>query len=206
MLKSEFAELAERASIGIGIVFSRIPITPNAWTVLSIVPALAGFWLLVEGSMPEALGCFALSALLDVVDGGVARVTGRVTALGAYLDGMIDRLVEALLLFGLMLYGVETFIIPGYAWAAVVLFSGTVMTSYARAYAEHRKALDEEQVKRMPGFLERAERLVIIFAGMVAGCLYSPLYLSYALALAALLASITVIQRISYVIRTTSKA
>jgi len=199
MLKSSFAEFAESVSIKIGIFFSRIPLSPNAWTLISVVPALLGFWLLVEHKMPEAIALFALSALMDAIDGGVARVTGRVTNLGAYLDGMADRIVEALLLFGLFFYGVPDWLLPGYIWIALVLFFGTMMTSYARAYADHRKALVKEDVKRMPGILERAERLILIFAGMVLGSIYAPIYLTYALALAAALAIITVAQRVLFV-------
>ena len=201
MLKSSFAEFAESVSIKIGILFSHIPLSPNAWTAISVVPALFGFWMLVQHEMPAAIALFALSALMDAIDGGVARVTGRVTNLGAYLDGIADRIVEALLLFGLFFYGVPDWLLPGYVWIALVLFFGTMMTSYARAYADHRKALAEEDVKKMPGILERAERLVLIFAGMMAGMAYGPSYLTYALALAAALTVVTVAQRVLFVIR-----
>jgi archaetidylinositol phosphate synthase len=206
VLKSAFAEFAEKVSIRIGIAFSRIPLSPNAWTILSVLPAVAGFWLLVERRMPEAVVLFALSALLDAVDGGVARVTGSVTRLGAYLDGIVDRVVEALLLFGLLFYGVPGWLLPGYVWIALLLFSGTVMTSYARAYADHRKAVSAEDIARMPGLLERAERLILIFAGMVAGLWGEPVYLTYAIAAAGVLASITVLQRVLFVARATWQA
>ncbi|MDO8340266.1 MAG: CDP-alcohol phosphatidyltransferase family protein [Candidatus Burarchaeum sp.] len=201
MLKSSFAEFAESISIKIGIAFSHIPLSPNAWTVISVVPAIFGFAMLVQREILGAIALFALSAIMDAIDGGVARVTGRVTNLGAYLDGIADRLVEALLLFGLLFYGVQDWLLPGYAWIALVLFFGTMMTSYTRAYADHRKALVEEEVKRMPGILERAERLVLIFAGMVASVMYGPIYITYALVLVALLAIITVAQRIFFVVR-----
>lgn len=199
MMKSSFGEAAERVSIRIGILFSQLPLSPNAWTLISVLPAIAGFWFLTQKELVAALVSFALAGLLDAVDGGVARVTGSVTAFGAYLDGMVDRFVEALLLFGLMFYGVQDWLLPGYAWVALLLFFGTMMTSYARAYADHRKAIPEEVVKQMPGALERAERLVLVFAGMLAGALVSPLMLTYALALAAVLSIFTVAQRMHFV-------
>lgn len=201
MMKSSFSEFAEKLSIRVGILFSRIPLSPNAWTVLSVLPALIGFYLLTQKQMWPAIAAFAFSALLDAVDGGVARVTGAVTNLGAYLDGMVDRLVEALLLFGLLFYGVADWLLPGYAWVSLLLFFGAVMTSYARAYADHRKAIAEEAVGRMPGILERAERLVLVFFGMVAGMAYGHIYLTYAIALAVVLSIITVAQRIWFVVR-----
>ena len=118
----------------------------------------------------------------------------------------MDRIVEALLLFGLLFYGVPDYLIPGYAWVALLLFSGTVMTSYARAYADHRKALREEEIRSMPGLLERAERLLLVFLGMVLGQYYAAIYLTYAIAAAGMLASITVIQRVLFVARSTWQA
>jgi phosphatidylglycerophosphate synthase len=172
--------------------------------VLSIVPAIIGFYFLMQKQMAYAIIAFAVSALLDAVDGGVARVTGAVTNLGAYLDGMADRFVEALLLFGLMFYGVADWLLPGYAWVALLLFFGAVMTSYARAYADHRKALSEEEVRRMSGILERAERLILVFLGMVACLAYGQIYLTYAIALAVALSIVTVGQRIWFVVRNSS--
>ena len=203
-MKSSFSEFTERVSIRIGIIFSRIPLSPNTWTLLSVLPALLGFYFLTQKQMWPAIAAFAVSALLDAVDGGVARVTGAVTNLGAYLDGMVDRFVEALLLFGLMFYGVADWQLPGYAWVALLLFFGTVMTSYSRAYADHRKVLAGEEVKRMPGILERAERLILVFLGMVAGMLYGPIWLTYAIALAAALSIVTVAQRMWFVAKNSS--
>jgi len=204
MMKASFSEFTERVSIRIGITCSRIPLSPNTWTLLSVLPALLGFYFLTQKQMWPAIAAFAVSALLDAVDGGVARVTGAVTNLGAYLDGMVDRFVEALLLFGLMFYGVADWQLPGYAWVALLLFFGTVMTSYSRAYADHRKVLAGEEVKRMPGILERAERLILVFLGMVAGMLYGPIWLTYAIALAAALSIVTVAQRMWFVAKNSS--
>ena len=74
------------------MVFSKIPISANTWTLLSLLPALLGFVSLVYKRMDYALILFAVSALIDAIDGGVARVTGTVSNLGAYLDGMMDRI------------------------------------------------------------------------------------------------------------------
>lgn len=206
MLKSSFSELCNKVSIRLGILFSKIPISANAWTLLSILPALAGFVFLVQKQMMGALALFAISAVMDAIDGGVARVTGTVSNLGAYLDGMMDRLVEGVLLVGIMLHGIPDLTIggcttPSYLWIALLLFFGSAMVSYSRAYAVYRRALrDSEVVSRMPGILERAERLILIFAGMVA-YEFNPVYLTYAIVLATLLSIITVLQRIVFTIR-----
>ncbi|MEM3555479.1 MAG: CDP-alcohol phosphatidyltransferase family protein [Candidatus Micrarchaeia archaeon] len=206
MLKSSFWEFCNRVSIKLGIIFSKIPISANTWTLLSLVPALLGFVFLLYKQMDAALLLFAVSALIDAIDGGVARVTGTVSNLGAYLDGMMDRVVEGLLLIGIMLHGIPDlaiggFTTPSFLWIALLLFFGSVMVSYSRAYAVYRRAIrDSEVVSRMPGVLERAERLILIFIGM-ALYRFNPLYLTYSIALASVLSIITVMQRMLFTIR-----
>jgi len=202
MIKGNFSGFAERVGIQLGLFFSKIPLTPNQWTVLSIVPAIFGFYSLAYmRRMDYAIVLFAASALIDGIDGGVARVTGAVSSLGAYLDGMIDRIVEGLLLFGLMFYGIPDYIAPGYAWIALLLFAGTGITSYARAYAHHRNVVtDPTKLRRMGGILERPERLILVFIGMV-GSFWNPLYLSQAIALGSVLAVLTVFQRMWFVVK-----
>jgi phosphatidylglycerophosphate synthase len=206
MLKTSFAEFCNRVSIRLGIIFSKIPISANAWTLLSLIPALLGFVLLVYHQMENALILFAVSALMDAIDGGVARVTGTVSNLGAYLDGMMDRVIEGLLLIGIMLHGIPEiaiggYFIPSYVWVMLLLFFGSAMVSYSRAYAVYRRVLrDNKKISRMPGILERAERLVLIFLGMLL-YQFDPFYLTYAIILAALLSVVTVMQRVFFTIR-----
>lgn len=203
MLKSRFSEFSNEVGIRLGMTFSRIPLSANAWTLLSLLPAVIGFALLIQQHMEWALALFAISALMDAIDGGVARVTGTVSNLGAYLDGMMDRVVEGLLLIGIMLHGIPDLTIGGYTtpsplWIALLLFFGSAMVSYSRAYAVYRRVLrDGKKISRMPGILERAERLILVFAGML---LYhfNPVYLTCAIALAAVLSIVTVIQRVFY--------
>jgi phosphatidylglycerophosphate synthase len=182
------------------MLFSKLPLSPNAWTVLSLLPAVAGLVALLQKQMLAALALFIASAFLDAVDGAVARVTGRATALGAYLDGIADRFVEAMLLIGLMLFGIPDFVLPGYAWAALLLFAGTCMTSFARAYAVYKRAMGDGEAQGMGGLLERAERLALVFAGMLLHAA-DALYLTYAIAAAFVLALATTAQRIFFVLK-----
>lgn len=207
VMKSGFAETAEWFGVKLGIVFAKIPLTPNQWTVLSVVPAFFGFIALAHyHEMGWGLALFILSALIDAIDGGVARVTGSVSSLGAYLDGMMDRFVEALLFGGLMLFGlpdsgIAGYTVPMWQWLVLLLFAGTCMVSFARAYADHRKVVtDPKKLRKMGGVLERAERLVLVFAGML--LFYaSATYLNWAIIIAALLSCLTLAQRIWFVVR-----
>ena len=207
VFKSGLPETAERIGVKLGVIFSKIPLTPNQWTVLSLIPALFGFIALAYyHEMGWGLAFFALSALVDAIDGGVARVTGRVSNLGAYLDGMVDRLVEGLLLGGLMFFGLpDTFVfgyaVPMWCWLVLLLFIGSAMVSYARAYADHRKVItDEKKLRKMGGILERAERLLLVFIGM-ALFYVDVAYLNAAIIVAAILSCITLVQRIWFVVK-----
>lgn len=184
------------------MIFSKLPLSPNAWTIMSLVPAIVGFYYLVyPKNLLLGAVLFLLAAFLDIVDGGVARVTGRVSNLGAYIDGVADRMVEAMLFFGLMLYGVPDYILPGYLWAALALFFGSAMTSFVEVYADHRQAISDPNVlANMGGILERMERIALVFVGMLAAYLVAPVYLTYALASVSVLAMITVLQRIIFVV------
>lgn len=207
VVKSGFSEAAESIGIKLGIIFSHIPITANQWTVLSVIPAIMGFVALAfYKEMSWGLAFFAISALVDAIDGGVARVTGTVSNLGAYLDGMMDRVVEGFLFFGLMLFGLPDSTLFGYAvpmwiWISLLLFVGSGLVSFARAYADHRKVLtDEKKLRQMGGVLERAERLVLVFLGM-ALFYVSPAWLNTTIIAAALLSCVTLTQRVWFVVK-----
>jgi len=194
-MKSLFPDMSKRIGIKLGIIFAQVPLSHNKWTIISLMPAIAGLHFLLRHELVYALGFFVLAAAMDAIDGGVARVIGRVTNYGAYLDGMVDRFVEAALLFGLMMFGYPDWIVPGWMWIAGMLFFGTTMTTFSRAYADHRKVVtDSEQLSRMGGLLERPERLVLIFISMLVWFV-EPIYATYVMALGVVLAAMTVLQR-----------
>jgi len=196
MLKSTFN--TEYISIKIGIIFSKSGISPNAWTLLALIPAFLGFLSLYYHNLIYGLIFFMISGFIDAVDGAVARVTGSETNKGAYFDGIIDRYVEILLYTGLLIYGLDEFLLPSSIWISALIF-GTVMTSYSRAYADHKGIVTEpDELRKMGGILERFERLMLIFIGMAAGY-FVLIYLTYAVVITAVLANITVLQRIMFV-------
>lgn len=178
---------------------ARLGLSPNAWTGLALAVALGGFVALWRGQLLPGLLLFLVSGGLDVVDGAVARATGRTSVAGAFLDGVLDRYVEALLILGLLFYiGPEAeFIIPMSGWIAALIF-GAVMTSFVRAYADHRGLVKDQAVlaKEMGGLLERAERLILIYAGMIGALLFGESWLFGAIAIAAVLSNLTAVQRI----------
>jgi CDP-diacylglycerol--glycerol-3-phosphate 3-phosphatidyltransferase len=91
----------------------------------------------------------------DMLDGAVARVTKKVTRFGAFLDSVVDRYSDMLMMFGLLIWyaKVESLFYVGLTGMAII---GSVMISYTRARAE--SLIPRCKV----GFLERAERVVLL--------------------------------------------
>lgn len=150
-LRDQFRPLAR--IIALPFLWLRLP--PTAITVLSLVPAGLAAYLLAERQWFPALAVGALAGLFDMADGAVARIRGRVTAFGGYLDSVVDRIVDVTVLFGL-----------GFAlgsregWALV---GACVLGSYGTSYA---KARAYEDVAAPPTawnqLFERPERLLLL--------------------------------------------
>ncbi len=188
-------EKFSRLSVKIGISFSKIPLTPNQWTIVSLIPAILAAYFLARVLFLTAAGLFIIASFLDLVDGSVARVTGRVSKFGTYLDTIVDRYVEAMIIFALLFVALPStgFFLPIKAWIFLYFF-GAMMTTYAKSAAKEKEIVkDGDELKG--GILERAERLIILFIGIVAAA-FNPIYLSYAIVLLAVLTNFSALQRI----------
>lgn len=183
-------------TVRVGIVFSKLGLSPNQWTLFTLVPTFIALYFLIKEAFLFAGAFFIAASFIDIVDGSVARVTGRVTKFGGYLDNIIDRYVEGIIIFGLLFASLPNLVINGFtltipALVFICLFGG-MMTTYAKAAAKEREIVEKEM---RGGLLERAERLLILFAGILLAA-YNPLYLTYVIAILAVLTNVTAIQRI----------
>lgn len=179
-------------SVRIGIAFSKLRISPNQWTLLSIIPAIIALYFLVYSEFLMAALFFILSAFIDLIDGSVARVMGKASRLGAYLDTIVDRYVEGIIIFALLFAGLPGFYIPISAWIFLYIF-GSLMTTYSKSAAKEKELIVGRELKG--GLLERAERLIILFIGILLAAV-QPVYLTYVIVILAALANISAIQRI----------
>ena len=194
-------ERSNSLSIKIGIIFSKFGLSPNSWTLLVLVPSFASLYYIINSEFILAAICMIIAAFLDFVDGSVARVMGKVTKFGAYLDTIMDRYVEALIVLGLLVCGLPEFLyIKSSIWLYLFFF-GSMMTTYAKAAAKE-KDLTEKELSG--GLLERGERMLILFVGLLMGS-YSKTYLSGTIALLAVLTNITALQRMAFASKASSK-
>ena len=174
---------------------ARTGITPNVLTATGVSLCLAAailvpfedhgkllfFWL--------AAGTFVVGSLLDILDGALARVGGKTTPFGAFIDSTTDRVGEGAMLAAIAL----VFARHGKDWAVVLAVAavvGSFLVSYTRARAE---ALG---LRGDVGLGSRAERVVLITAGLV----FAPWGgLPWAIVALAATAWLTVVQRILHV-------
>ncbi len=188
---NEHREKFKQLSIKIGIIFSKTGLSPNQWTALSILPAIIAAVLIVQHQF--ILGAFFLgiAAFLDFVDGSVARVTGRVTKFGAYFDTIVDRYIELAIITSLFFLELPQVLLPHRLWLLFYLF-GSMMTTYAKAAAKEK---DLVKTELKGGIMERAERMILLFMGIL-GAAYNPIILPAILAVLAIGTNITALQRI----------
>lgn len=152
--------MALRVSGFIAELLAKTGLSPNALTVLGLLLALGVAWILSTGHF--FLGGFLvlLSGAFDLLDGALARASGRSTRFGALLDSTFDRLSEAALFLGLLAYYAN----QGSHQELVLVGAGLVgamMTSYVRARAEGLGLACEV------GIFTRPERVVVLAIGLI---------------------------------------
>jgi archaetidylinositol phosphate synthase len=165
----------------VGKVFASTGLSPNFWTGVGLAFALGSalvygmgieFGLIIGGVL------LLVSGFFDMVDGQVARVTGKTSQKGSYLDSMFDKIAEVAIFLGLL--------VGGYAEPYLVLLAITLslLVSYARAKS------DALNIKLQGvGIGERAERLLVIaIIGMIG-------FMEQAVIIVVIIAGITLIQR-----------
>jgi CDP-diacylglycerol--glycerol-3-phosphate 3-phosphatidyltransferase len=178
-------------------------VSANAVTVVGFLVTVAGSALLAVGQPAAALLVLLLGTLSDTLDGQIARAAGGGTRFGAFLDSTLDRLSDAALAAAAICLGASVFD-PGSAaatgatavvlfWSGLALLVGSFLVSYIRAKAE---SLGEGATV---GLAPREARIAIYLIGVAAWAVTgNPQLFAAAVALAAFLATVTVIQRIAH--------
>jgi CDP-diacylglycerol--glycerol-3-phosphate 3-phosphatidyltransferase len=156
------AHTAYRGCLALGSRLGQLGVSPNALTYASLLFAtLAGVAAAVGYFGTSAL-LLALSGIMDILDGAVARATGRATPFGALLDSTVDRLSDAFPLLGLIVYYAGSH-------AAVALSAFAMLSSFAVSYVRARaEALGADLP---PLFMRRAERFIFLTASLLLGAL-----------------------------------
>jgi phosphatidylglycerophosphate synthase len=175
----------------VGRIFSKLGPSPNQYTLNSIVFGIFCFVSLIFKNFVLALIFFLISAILDFIDGAVARYSGKVTKVGAYLDTISDRFVEGLIFLGLLSLPLSKFIFEAKYWIFLSFF-GSLMTTYAKAAAKEKELVVQELKK---GFFGRGERMILFSITFFLG-IFNQNLMIYPISLLAIFSNLTAIQRI----------
>jgi len=165
----------------------RIKANPNTLTFIGfLITVIAALVLTLSLKVGGVLILFG--GLFDMLDGAVARINGKVTAFGGFLDSVLDRYSDAFIFFALAWHFGRTDDIVGVVLSLGVML-GAILTSYARARAEGAG------IECKVGLIERPERILLIAFGTIVGWLAGILWIML------FLTHITVVQRVLHVRR-----
>lgn len=172
-------------------LFQSVGLTPNAITLLGFAVCVVSAYLVASGWLLWGGVAFLVGSILDLMDGALARLTGRETPFGALLDSVFDRLGEAALFVGLGIYALRADHSDEYraffitALLLALIFSQGV--SYLRARGEGLGVFTRA------GLMTRTERVILLGIGLLLG--WIPWLLFSILVLMAAVSCFTLFQR-----------
>jgi CDP-diacylglycerol---glycerol-3-phosphate 3-phosphatidyltransferase len=198
MLSNLIEDWARGIARQVGRLVAKSRLSPNSLTIIGFLLNFPVAFILAQGHNWSwiAGGLLMLFAgAFDMLDGAVARVTGKSTKFGAFLDSNFDRLSEVVVFLGLLLYfrsGPNTDQYYGSVLVYIAI-TGSLMVSYTKARAEGLG-----MACKGVGLLPRPERVLII----AAGCIFTPMWdlaLIVALWILAIGTNFTAAQRIGHI-------
>ena len=188
----------------------KVGITPNMVTAVGFVVNLVATVLFIMAALVICCGdtlkamdmiglggaTILFSGLFDMMDGRLARVSGKSSLFGALWDSVLDRYSEMVSLFGISV----VFLSCDWFWTGVVTYAavlGSVMVSYVRARAEGLG------IECKVGLLQRPERVVITaLSAIVSGLTANLWWMAIGMWVIAVLANLTACWRILHCYRT----
>ena len=189
---SRFRDFWTRVISPVARLFLRLGISPDAVTVAGTAGvAFGALFFFPRGQLLTGVLVITAFVFSDLLDGHMARLSGTSSSWGAFLDSTLDRLGDAAVFGGLVLY----FMGPGesdlYAALALYCLVMGATTSYARARAESLG------MEAKGGIAERADRLVaiLVMTGLSV-ILGQAWFVPFTLAVLALASTVTVVQRV----------
>lgn len=139
--------------------------SPNHVTFVGLIVSVAAAVLVSYGYLMVGGVVFLMGSMLDIFDGALSRLSGRVTDMGALLDSVSDRISEAALFLGLAIYAVN--VDPGsrnlmvFITLIILAMASSQGVSYVRAKGESLGV----NVKN--GLMTRPERVILLVLGLL---------------------------------------
>ncbi len=177
-------------------IFVKTGITPNMLTIFGFVLNAVVAYLIATNHLVAGGLMMLFAGLFDMLDGALAKITNKVSQFGAFLDSVVDRYSEAVILFGLLLYYYNQPNSAGLIQIILIytILVGSMMISYNRARAGALNIANEV------GILARPERIILLAIGL----LFTTVLLDPILWVLAVGTQFTALQRIIYVWQVTT--
>jgi soluble lytic murein transglycosylase len=169
----------------VGRALFRLRLRPNHLTMCGLVVSACAGAAFVFGHVRSAGVLLILAGLFDLFDGSLARASGQATTFGAFLDSVIDRYSDIVVMLGIVVLYAQMPHARG-ALLAMAGLAGSVMVSYTKARAE------SIGIACNVGMMERPERLICLTAGALFDVMEPALWVL------AILANLTALQRIVF--------
>jgi len=174
-------------------LLARTRLTPNQTTWGAFGIAFLSFISFIFGQNIIGGLLAQLSSVVDGIDGSLARLKGMSSTFGGFLDSMLDRYADILIVLGLTLWSLSHETYPGIWLAGFLATAGTICVSYTRARIgpDHSHLFD----KGLKSLASRDIRLFLIMLGGITGQAY------FCLIAIAILTNLVVFYRLIYVYR-----
>src|ERR1700730_849935 len=192
MFTTRFEAWVRRRAEALMSALGRVPVTPNQITVVGVALTFVAAVLAALGYLRWAGVVLIFAGTFDILDGALARSSGRAYAYGAFLDSTLDRYSEGAIYMGLAAY-FSTMGGPLQRWlilATLAALAGSMLVSYVRARAQSLGFVCDS------GLFARPERVVVTVIGLVFAGVWGGVILYAVVFLLAILTNLTALQRI----------
>jgi CDP-diacylglycerol--glycerol-3-phosphate 3-phosphatidyltransferase len=163
--RARIKKVFEPIALGMG----RLGLTPDALTLIGFAITVVGAVLVAQQQwLPGGIVIF-LGGAFDMFDGTLARATGRVSNLGAFMDSVFDRWGEAIVYVGIVIGASRANFELG-AWLGAAALASAFMVSYVRAKSEGLGFTEGTGMAAI-GVMPREVRLVVLTLGLVGAAL-----------------------------------
>ena len=194
--------VSDYVELPIAGLMNRVGLTPNLVTLIGLLIAAGGAGLAAAGEWWMAGAVALFGGAFDMFDGALARMTDRVSKFGALLDSVVDRVSEAVILFGILAYyltadnngGDDAALADIGAALTYVAIIGSLMVSYMRARAEGLG------IDCKVGVMTRPERVAAVGFGLIAAH-WLPIVMPIVLGTIGALTAITAVHRLIHTAR-----
>jgi phosphatidylglycerophosphate synthase len=183
----------EPIALGLG----RAGLTPDGLTLIGFAITVVGAVLVSQEAWLVGGMVVFVGGVFDMFDGTLARATGKVSRLGAFMDSVFDKAGEIVVYLG-VLVGLQAAGVAEGPFLAAAAMGAAVMVSYTRAKSEGLGFTSGSGMAAV-GIMPREVRLVILAVGLVLTNGPDIKAIEFALAIIAIGATITTIQRILHV-------